>query len=270
MSRKAFTLLELLVVIAVIGILAALMLPVLGRVKQRAADAACLSNLRQIGIAMTLYQNDFGGKYPMKVSLRSSPGAPPGNDIAWDSLIAASWDFTQCLGGSDGLAGQPGTIVPPASQRPLFPYVSEPQVFHCRQDRGWDDKVFYHRNVLPSYKAVFGCSYTYNAIEHRDRVGSPASFASSGPANKSETFTPDPSRFVLMFEEPGSLQRRWSPVILWHQSAARESLMLNEHAAKGRRLVSPYLFVDGHSSMLAFKSVEDVISSPRLVWQNGL
>jgi prepilin-type N-terminal cleavage/methylation domain-containing protein len=61
---KAFTLLELLVVIAILGMLAALLLPVLSEGQQRARRVACLANLRQNGIAITLYAADNNGSIP--------------------------------------------------------------------------------------------------------------------------------------------------------------------------------------------------------------
>ena len=68
--NRAFTLIELLVVIAIIGILASLLLPALGRARESGRRALCCSNLHQIGIAATMYVDDWG-RYPNTLSTGS-------------------------------------------------------------------------------------------------------------------------------------------------------------------------------------------------------
>ena len=62
--RRGFTLLELLVVIAIIAILAALLLPALNNAKKKAAQAACINNLKQLGLGMEIYVGDSSGDFP--------------------------------------------------------------------------------------------------------------------------------------------------------------------------------------------------------------
>ncbi|MDR1279222.1 MAG: prepilin-type N-terminal cleavage/methylation domain-containing protein [Opitutaceae bacterium] len=77
MKTRAFTLIELLAVIAIIGILAAIMIPVAGSVRRKAHDAVCISNLRQVFMALELYANDNKGKWPDPKSHGGTPQFVP-------------------------------------------------------------------------------------------------------------------------------------------------------------------------------------------------
>lgn len=80
----AFTLIELLVVIAIVAILAAMLLPALAKAKSKAQATACLSNCKQIGTAMALYQGDNKDKLPY-----SHIRYKYGTEMTWDDLLNA-------------------------------------------------------------------------------------------------------------------------------------------------------------------------------------
>ena len=96
MTKKAFTLIELLVVIAIIAILAAILFPVFARARENARKSSCLSNMKQLGLGVAQYVQDYDSNYPV----------------------------TPNQGGTYG----------PGWTKVLFPYVKSAQIFRCPSD----------------------------------------------------------------------------------------------------------------------------------------
>ncbi|MCH8275048.1 MAG: type II secretion system protein [Armatimonadetes bacterium] len=68
MKRRGFTLIELLVVISIIGVLVALLFPIMATAKKKAKETVCSNNLLQIGVALNLYRDDYDMKMPERLS----------------------------------------------------------------------------------------------------------------------------------------------------------------------------------------------------------
>lgn len=90
-ARRGFTLIEMLVVMAIISILASMLLPALSKAKATAQRIACISNLKQIGLAFRLWGDDNGDRYPFQ--LDPSEGGSRGLKEAWQHFIVLSEDL---------------------------------------------------------------------------------------------------------------------------------------------------------------------------------
>src|SRR3569833_2553172 len=91
MTRRstAFTLIELLVVIAIIAILAAILFPVFAQAREKARQITCTSNMKQIGLAMMQYVQDYDETYPLSLFNYPAPPPDPGGRRAGGSAAGA-------------------------------------------------------------------------------------------------------------------------------------------------------------------------------------
>ena len=101
MQKKGFTLIELLVVIAIIAILAAILFPVFARARENARRASCQSNLKQIGLGVMQYVQDYDEKYPPQHTEFAGSGSggfdSNTSDRGWAELIQPYIKSTQLL-----------------------------------------------------------------------------------------------------------------------------------------------------------------------------
>lgn len=91
-TNNGFTLIELLVVIAIISILAAILFPVFARARENARRASCMSNLKQLGLGVMMYVQDYDEKYPRSLTLTTETPQPGG--YTWSTGV---WFWQQML-----------------------------------------------------------------------------------------------------------------------------------------------------------------------------
>jgi prepilin-type N-terminal cleavage/methylation domain-containing protein/prepilin-type processing-associated H-X9-DG protein len=152
-SRRGFTLIELLVVIAIIAILAAILFPVFARAREKARQTSCLSNTKQLGLAILQYVQDYDETYPdSSITCHDDPENLPLCNYAngyLGALHITAWGHRRYL--DDGVTI--GGLV-----KYLNPYIKNVQISLCPSDplvprwlAGNLEATYYMRHAIDGY-----------------------------------------------------------------------------------------------------------------------
>jgi len=158
-DAAGFTLIELLVVIAIIAILAGMLLPSLARAKEDSVRIKCVGNVKQLGLAMQMYGDDYGLLLPM-----------PHGSVAW------------------------GAINPPPWSQPLAAYYNNTNLLRCPSMCQFYNKSPY--NYFMGARAAYIAAGEVGASVSYKSIALPAQFVLSGDCNYPfETTDADPDNY---------------------------------------------------------------------------
>lgn len=229
---RAFTLVELLVVIGIIAILVAILLPALSKAKNQAAAVQCGSNLKQLGMAIVLYVNDNRGYAPWPAS--NAAGAKIDDWVWWRPL----GDYQQFV------QGRP----PKFEDGPLGKYLKQSgdqakALFRCPADTEWASRVAQSGYAGP-YQYSFTMNDRFNFYQPNSSglPGNTSATPAAGFERKKFTQVRRGAQKALLGEEDNATinDGRWAIRTNWPPTGADDRLSARHSGTAN------VLFCDGH------------------------
>ncbi|HEY3414100.1 MAG TPA: prepilin-type N-terminal cleavage/methylation domain-containing protein [Armatimonadota bacterium] len=246
-AQEGFTLIELLVVIAIIAILAAILFPVFAKARMRAQQATCISNMKQIGLAMTQYVTDAEDHFPA--------WNPPGlkTFISVEDFKATYENALYFGGGVDILSptGEKATI-----SLQLDPYIKSRAIWACPADfglysigDGWPGGAktplsFKDWRLRADRTKKIGVSYGYRATN----ITNPGS--AGGGQDNPYLNRVDPAGIALAAYSTSAVKRPSDRAMFWDMRAWHASSKSSTGAEVGNGKIQ-ILFIDGHVATVA-------------------
>jgi len=228
---NGFTLIELLVVIAIIAILAAILFPVFAGVREKARQISCASNMKQMGLGIAQYTQDYDELYPDDGYSNSA-----GNGVAWETQIA--------------------------------PYIKSNGLFVCPSNES--ENVMYGGAQIPGSSDYASNTWAVNnnfgAAGSVLQLGDGA-FSAWGATGVSLTMFTEPSSTIALVENPGEdslADLGTCPTFAWQGGWDMVNFNINDPTSGsecgpygGHTGLGNYLFADGHvKAMTPFQTTD--------------
>lgn len=224
--RKGFTLIELLVVIAIIALLAAILFPVFARARENARKTSCMNNLKQIGLGLAQYTQDY------------------------DELLIRAWGGVNNNGYSD-----PGPGGRYKWMDMIFPYVKSTQIFTCPSASSSNRFFVPQAQLTASRNDAFG-TYAINSTYYNESiVRSPA-----GVFGTALSDIEDHAGTVWVSDGSGYFEIAW-PTITGHPTITAGNPRVLGQIVERHLGTANSVFVDGHAKSMSLDSMTKTAAS---------